>query len=115
LGLYESDPQHVGPTLNLFGEASSGAGTERTRARTSPARMAALRIARECLANSLEPIPTSKLYEAIRSSGVELGGENPKNNLSAMLYHDKGFKSHGRAGWTLSPTEATEASMEPQG
>jgi hypothetical protein len=74
---------------------------ERKRRTTSPVRQAALEKVRLLLNLVDTPVPTATLYTALKEQGIELGGENPKNNLSALLHHSDDFVSHGRAGWTL--------------
>jgi len=97
LRLYESDPE----ILRFSSQKEASEGADRKRPRTSGARKQALEAARNVLIFSSGPLPTSIIYEAIRKQGVSLGGENPKNNLSAMLHHAPDFVSHGRQGWTL--------------
>jgi hypothetical protein len=101
LRLYESDPEVV----QLSSRAPAVEGADRKRPRTSSARKQALEVARNFLATSSVPIPTASIYEVVRKAGVLIGGENPKNNLSAMLYHAPDFASHGRQGWTLIDAE----------
>jgi hypothetical protein len=113
LRLYESDPE----ILEFSSRKEAIEGADRKRPRTSGARQQALEAARSFLLNSSGPVPTAGIYEAVRKKGVVIGGENPKNNLSAMLHYSPDFVSHGRQGWTLieakmgvaSPTEAEEA------
>jgi hypothetical protein len=100
LRLYESDPEVV-----RLSSRPTAEGVDRKRPRTSGARKQALEVARNFLANASVPIPTASIYDVVRKAGVLIGGENPKNNLSAMLYHAPDFVSHGRQGWTLIESE----------
>lgn len=80
--------------------------------RGSPERQAILDAAKEFLRGRDYPTLTADIYEAIKGQ-VEIGGNNPRNNLSAMLSNSSDFRSHARAGWTLAvPTlsETNEAS-----
>jgi hypothetical protein len=97
LRLYESDPE----ILEFSSRKEAIEGADRKRPRTSGARQQALEAARSFLLNSSGPVPTAGIYEAVRKKGVVIGGENPKNNLSAMLHYSPDFVSHGRQGWTL--------------
>ncbi|MER9299316.1 winged helix-turn-helix domain-containing protein [Mesorhizobium sp. M0621] len=66
-----------------------------------PMRQAALDASREILSLVQSPLRTSAIYEKLTERGIRLAGHFPVNNLSAMLYHQPEFVSHGRAGWTL--------------
>jgi len=75
--------------------------TRRRRGETSPGRQAAIDAARQMLGGLKEPIKTAAIYERVKSLGIEIGGGDPRNHLSAMLSNHPDFMSHGRAGWTL--------------
>ncbi|SFC76382.1 hypothetical protein SAMN05428997_11155 [Bosea sp. CRIB-10] len=71
--------------------------------RGNPERARALDAARLFLANRIaEPTPTAAIYDHIVSLGIEIGGSDARNNLSAMLSNSPIFQSHGRTGWTLT-------------
>jgi hypothetical protein len=74
----------------------------------SPERQKILDAAKEAIRGRTQPTPTSDIFDAI-SPDVEIPGNAPKNNLSAMLSNSTEFVSHGRAGWTLA-SETSEAS-----
>ena len=80
--------------------------TRRRRGETSPGRQAAIDAARQMLDGLKEPIKTAAIYERVKSLGIEIGGGNPRNHLSAMLSNHPDFMSHGRAGWTLREAAA---------
>lgn len=67
----------------------------------SPERQRALAAAREYLLEKTTPIKTSDIYKHLQSRNITIGGADPVNNLSAALAHASGFRSHGKAGWTL--------------
>jgi hypothetical protein len=69
----------------------------------SPERQRVLNAVWELLIGKKEPIPTSFIYDHLIGEGIEVGGNDPKNNLSAMLSNSDQFQSHGRSGWTLAP------------
>ena len=85
---------------------------KRKRESTSRERGKAVEIAKTLLAHAARPVTTAVIYEAIRRAGVQIGGEKPKNNLSALLYHTPDFWSHGRQGWTLGHGEEKASSAE---
>ena len=47
---------------------------------------------------------TGELYDLISKMGIKLGGTDPQNNYSSLLYGRDEFESHGREGWTLKLT-----------
>lgn len=77
--------------------------------RTSADRAKALAEAENLIRGRLHPTKTADIFDHIEAQGIQIGGKEPKSNLSAMLYHAPQFKSHGRAGWTLASPENTEA------
>jgi hypothetical protein len=72
----------------------------------SPEREEALRQAELFLEGKTEPVKTAEIYEMLQFKGIEVSGEDPKSNLSAMLSNADQFQSHGRAGWTLARVNA---------
>ncbi len=68
----------------------------------SPQRQAAIAKAREYLLDKTSPVRTKKIYEAVASAGIAIGGTDPVNNFGALLSTANGFRSHGREGWTLA-------------
>jgi hypothetical protein len=70
--------------------------------RRSAERQKAIDAVTELLTGKAEPIKTVDIDRHLRTLGIRLGGSNPLNNLSALLYHAPGFRSNGRAGWTLN-------------
>jgi hypothetical protein len=68
----------------------------------SPERAKALEAARLLLTNRSGPTPTGIIYDHVTSLGIEIGGKDPRNNLSAMLSNSPMFKSNGRSGWSLA-------------
>jgi hypothetical protein len=74
----------------------------RSGRKPSPERVKALLVAKEFLRDKKEPTRTADILAYIRGAGIQLGGNDPQNNLSAMLYHSEDFRSRGRAGWVLA-------------
>lgn len=79
----------------------------------SPATKRVIGAARELLMGRTAPMPLRKMYHEIAEvRGIPIGGREPINNLSAMLYR-YGFEAVGRAGWRLHQSAdrtATEGS-----
>ncbi len=67
----------------------------------SPERVEALMVTRALLTGKVSPTRTADILAHLESRGINIGGSDPQNNLSAMLYHQPDFESHGRAGWTI--------------
>ena len=62
------------------------------------------------------PVRTSELLERLLARGIEVDGNKPLNNLSAILSYSKKYKSHGRSGWMLpdaNEAEKLEAADNP--
>ena len=81
----------------------------------SPARQAAIEATIGILRQAAGPLKTAALFEMISDMGVTIGGTDPVNNYSALLYGRDEFLSHGRDGWTLkdggSNTEVPRKSL----
>jgi hypothetical protein len=73
----------------------------------SPERKAILEQAKQYIAGRDYPTTTAEIFDVL-SLVIQIPGEKPKNNLSAMLSNSDEFVSHGRAGWTLA-SETPEA------
>lgn len=74
----------------------------------SPERAKVLELAQTFLAGRMAPTPTAVIYDHVISMGGRIGGNDPRNNLSAMLSNSDLFRSHGRSGWTLVRAEASD-------
>lgn len=70
-------------------------------------RQRVLEDAENILRGRTEPTKTADLYDDLVAAGHEIGGDDPKNNLSAMLSKSPLFRSHKRAGWTLVESQST--------
>ena len=70
-------------------------------------RQKVLEDAENILRGRTEPTKTADLYDDLVAAGHEIGGDDPKNNLSAMLSKSPLFRSHKRAGWTLVESQST--------
>ena len=70
-------------------------------------RQKVLEDAESILRGRTEPTKTADLYDSLVAAGHEIGGDDPKSNLSAMLSKSPLFRSHKRAGWTLVESQST--------
>jgi hypothetical protein len=97
---------------------AGSAVTFRTGRRVSPEREQATKYAREFIEGRTDPTRMDEIFNYVAGKGVQIGGQDPKSNLSAMLSKTDGFVAHGRSGWTYQPSaEKNEAPADrhPQG
>lgn len=74
-----------------------------------PATKLVVDAAREHLAGRVSLVPLRDLYHEIAEvRGIPIGGKDPVNNLSAMLYR-YGFEAVGKAGWRLRQDTKSDA------
>jgi hypothetical protein len=80
----------------------------------SPATRAVVNAATEYLTGRTNLVPLRTLYHHITEErGIQIGGEDKINNLSAILYR-YGFEAEGRAGWRLKqPAEMNVSEPAP--
>jgi hypothetical protein len=88
---------HVMSTTALQRESARTPGRK-----PSPERIRAMTEAVGFLRGKTEPTKTADIYAHLLSRGIRLAGDDPQNNLSAMLNKAPEFQSHGRIGWTLA-------------
>jgi hypothetical protein len=95
---------------NAFATQST---TRTTGRRTSPERAKALSLAKAFIDGQVFPTPTREILEHLVAAGLTIPGNEPLNNLSAMLSNSADFVSHGRSGWTVRTKleEAPEATL----
>jgi hypothetical protein len=109
-GIYESQ-SGAPPTDSPFPRDVQGRAPHKRSARRemSPATKRVVEAAREYLSGRASPVPLRDLYrELAEVRGIPIGGSEPVNNLSAMLYR-YGFEAVGRAGWRLRQQQAEAA------
>lgn len=101
-------PAGIGSKHAMFAGGGEGVpvadGQRRMQAIT---RQRVLEDAENILRGRTEPTKTADLYDDLVAAGHEIGGDDPKNNLSAMLSKSPLFRSHKRAGWTLVESQST--------
>jgi hypothetical protein len=104
--LYESQPGVLSPdSPSLKGAGEPGQRRQPTPRTMTPETRAIVNAATEYVRNRLTPVPLRELYHEIAEvRGIPIGGKNPINNLSAMLWR-YGFRAEGRAGWRLQETK----------
>jgi len=105
-------PARAPTTLELVAGSQPAAAPRSTtltvRARTrsiDPRREALLEKVRVFLAGKLAPTKTAEIFSHLEAIGVEVGGQDPRNNLSAIIHNSGRFKSFGRLGW-MNPENA---------
>ena len=69
-----------------------------------PERQQAIAFATVHLTGQVTPIKTADLLSTLRAHGINIGGNDPVNSLSALLSTSGKFVAHGRSGWTLKPS-----------
>ncbi len=90
------------------GEGGFAPATEpKKRAKASPRKRSeqrekALLFAKNMLKGLSTPTPTRDIFAAMEEAGLSLPGNDPANNLSAMLSNSQDFESLGRSGWVLA-------------
>jgi hypothetical protein len=75
----------------------------------SPERLEAIKATTRILRQTSGPMKTAELFDMITKMGIKIGGTNPLNNFSALLYGRDEFKSHGREGWALKKNKGPQA------
>jgi hypothetical protein len=80
--------------------------------RGDPSRQAILDAVVDMLDWVSEPVKTAEIYDRLIDDGHVIGGQQPKSNLSAMLYNSGRFVSHQRRGWTLKTTAQRAAELD---
>jgi hypothetical protein len=102
------EPVETKDFYESFGSERASFGTAVVRMarapgrKRSPEREQALREAELFLNGKTVPVKTAEIYGMLQFKGIQITGEDPKSNLSAMLSNAPQFESHGRDGWTLA-------------
>jgi hypothetical protein len=95
-----------GPTTIGTNGTTNGTGHEpeprSPGRRRSPEREMALQETRSFLFGRTDPTRIKEIDAHLEVKGIRLNGNDPLNNLSALLSISGGFTAHGRAGWTLT-------------
>ncbi len=95
------DPEEATPAEErTLGVSSVRGGTVRVH-RVNTERVRALDAARMFIVNRVGPVPTTDVLEHLSSMGIQIGGNEPRNTLSAMMSNSELFTSNGRKGWTI--------------
>lgn len=99
-------PSHINPP-RFAGGGEAVPIVDGQRRMQAMVRQRVLEDAENILRGRTEPTKTADLYDDLVAAGHEIGGDDPKNNLSAMLSKSPLFRSHKRAGWTLVESQST--------
>jgi hypothetical protein len=59
----------------------------------------AFSIALKIITERNRPVPLGELYRALVADGIDIGGKDPRNNLSAKLYADHRVVTLPKLGW----------------
>lgn len=106
-------PVRSGAATRHYGGGEAVAVSDGQRRISAAVRQKVLEDAENILRGRSEPTRTADLYDSLIVLGHEIGGDDPKNNLSAMLSKSPLFRSHKRAGWTLTETETSATESGP--
>jgi len=79
----------------------------------SAERVQALEFVSVHLTGQTAPVKTVDLHRALEANGINIGGADPVNGLSALLSTSGKFMAHGRSGWTLKPSANDEKTATP--
>ena len=112
--LYVSPKEGETPSLAADGTKSERLRTKPPVRQASPERTKAIETARLYVTNRAGPVPTADIYEHLTGLGIAIPGQNPVNNLSAIISNSGIFKANGRAGWTLRKPDDAEAPEEEE-
>lgn len=96
------EPQGVEKSQQKVRVAAELQSRTRPGRKISPERLEAVEATIKILGQKRGPIKTSELFDLISKMGIKLGGTDPQNNYSALLYGRDEFKSCGRDGWVLN-------------
>lgn len=94
-------PQRAGAGARFYGGGEAVPVVDGQRRVSALVRQKVLEDAANILRGRTEPTKTADLFDDLVTLGHEIGGDDPKNNLSAMLSKSPLFRPHKRAGWTL--------------
>lgn len=108
--LYDTEIDTTSTDSQPLREAGTDQPRKKSHREMSPATRRVVDAARDYLLGRAHPVPLRDLYHEISEvRGVPIGGADPINNLSAMLYR-YGFEAVGRAGWRIRQQENAETS-----
>lgn len=88
----------VGPLIAKYAASPPGR-------KMSVDRQQALDFVSKHLRMAISPVKTAILSEQLVNNGINVGGADPVNSLSALLSTSGKFVAHGRSGWTLKPSD----------
>lgn len=107
VGSFASNTRMTPARAFAGGGEATGVVADGQRRLQAISRQKVLEDAENILRGRTEPTKTADLYDDLVAAGHEIGGDDPKNNLSAMLSKSPLFRSHKRAGWTLVESQSS--------
>lgn len=99
---------HPNQAQNVNEVTPPPARRETSRRQASADRQGALEAVAKLLDGRTAPTSIGVIYDYVVASGFQIGGKDPRSNLSAMMSNSGRFQSHQRAGWTLISAEQRE-------
>lgn len=82
--------------------------------KTTAVRERALREAKTYVAAERRIVPTRDIHQHLLNNDINVGGESPQNNLSALISRSGIFESHGRLGWTVMGSKVSESALNDE-
>jgi hypothetical protein len=109
LALYTGATNPAVPPQATDSRREIRAPSQKSGRKILPERLEAIKATTEILRQMPGPIKTAELFDMITKMGIKIGGNDPLNNFSALLYGRDEFKSHGREGWALKKNKGPPA------
>lgn len=91
-------------------DANRYTGTRKTTA----VREQALHEAKTYVLAEHRVVPTRDIHQHLLDKGINVGGESPQNNLSALISKSGIFVAHGRSGWTVLEDSVSKSLQDIQ-
>jgi hypothetical protein len=102
-------PQGGSPIPNIADEPTE---IHKVGRKMAPERARALNLISSFLDIQKSPVKTADLLVVLQQNGIDLGGAEPVNTLSALLSTSGQFQAYGRSGWRLIRKDAKPAVPE---
>lgn len=97
----ERKTDHLAPVKSLADRETGEIGTKKIR-----------EVVADWIKGRSEPTPTREIFDYLNEIKLSIPGENPFNNLSAILSNSKAFVSYGRSGWRMASDIQRELQKE---
>ncbi|MCW5713766.1 MAG: hypothetical protein KIT43_04530 [Bauldia sp.] len=96
-------------TVAVASRPYAAPAVRKSRADPNSLRQRVIAAVEEFLAGKTTPTPVADIYNHVVGLGLEIGGRDPRSNLSATLWKAGPFQAQGRAGWMLRSSQNNEA------